>query len=233
MIGEDPDTAAAGSAARAGRAKAARTTAAAAAAAAAGSRCCAPELLQRDAEVSAAQFAIQKHTRLLELEKRRLRDLSDASLRAQAEYEDKRSRYAFNKPNIRKEFHQAEQQIHLLEDRVAFAASKHNTEISFAAELRLAIDKQRKERLSLEQAHLLLTKEAAAQQSELHAIKQQIAELQQQEQQALQTKRKLYQERDKERAEFKQTLEKKQQVLKQHVRKNKYKHKLQQQQQQN
>ncbi|CDJ59552.1 hypothetical protein, conserved, partial [Eimeria maxima] len=175
-----------------------------------------PPSVSKDAELAAVQIAIEKTTRLLELEKRRLWDLSDASERAQAEYNEKRTRYCFNKAETSKEFYQAEQQIHLLENRVAQATSKHNTELCEIAELRVAIDKHRKDRLSLEQLQLVLTKEAAAQETELHAVKQQIQTLQQEEQQALQDKKQLRKIQDKERTEFKQILQKKQQILKSH-----------------
>ncbi|XP_026190617.1 uncharacterized protein LOC34623523 [Cyclospora cayetanensis] len=173
---------------------------------------------KNDESLAAVQAAIEKTTRKLELEKRKLQDLADASDRAQAEYDDKRVRYSFNKADALKDFEKAEQHVRMLENRVAQAASKHNMVISAVSDIRTTIDKHRKDRLSLEQVHRYLAKELEQKEKELRTLKVKLETAQKEEQTALTWKAQLIQTNEKERQEYRRVAAAKERDLREHDR---------------
>lgn len=170
-----------------------------------------------DENLAAIQAAIQRTTRRLELEKRKLHDLADASEKAQAEYDEKRTLYSFNKADALQEFVKAERHLRLLENRVAQETSRHNIALSAVSELRTNIDKHRKDRMSLDQAHRYLVREIEAREEELNSVKEEMAAQRDEEKQALSWKERICEIREKEREEFKKITMEKEKVLKDHV----------------
>lgn len=173
--------------------------------------------LGSDESLALIQGTVERTTRKLELEKRKLHQLSGALEKAQAEYEEKRTKYSFNKTDALQEFGKAEKHLRLLENRFAQETSKHNIAMSAVAELRSSIDKHRKDRISLDQVNRYLTKEIEMRENELKAVKEEMAAQQDEEQQALCWKERIGGIREKEREEFKRITIEKERVLKDHV----------------
>lgn len=175
------------------------------------------QCLGSEDQLSRIQDAVERTTRRLELEKRKLHDLSEASRKAQAEYDDKRTRYSFNKADVQLEFRRAEEHLKLLENRVAQATSKLNIANAGMVDIRKCIDKNRKDRISLMQVYRHLKREASERQEELNAIKESLDAMQEYEQQVISRKEHLWKIREAERADFRKMCSEKEQTLKEQV----------------
>ncbi|KAL8271358.1 hypothetical protein Esti_004692 [Eimeria stiedai] len=175
-------------------------------------------LLGSEDSLALIQSSIERTTRKLEWEKRRLYDLSDALEKAQAEYDEKRTRYSYNKSDAMQELAKAEKHLRLLENRVAQATSKHNVVTSAIAKLRSSIDKHRKDRLSLDQLNRDLTREIQLKEFELKTLQAEMASQVDAEQQTLCRKGRIYEVREKEREEFRKLTTEKEQILRDHER---------------
>ncbi|KAL8451719.1 hypothetical protein Emed_001881 [Eimeria media] len=175
-------------------------------------------LLESEDSLALMQSSIERTTRRLELEKRRLYDLSDALEKAQAEYDEKRTRYSYNKSDAMQELSKAEKHLRLLENRVAQATSKHNVVTSAIADLRSSIDKHRKDRLSLDQVNRYLTREIQLKEIELKALQAEMASQVDEEQQTLSLKGRICEVREKEREEFRKLTIEKEKILRDHER---------------
>ncbi|KAL8440947.1 hypothetical protein Emag_007595 [Eimeria magna] len=175
-------------------------------------------LLESEDSIALMQSSIEQTTRRLELEKRRLYDLSDALEKAQAEYDEKRTRYSYNKSDAMHELAKAEKHLRLLENRVAQATSKHNIVTSAIADLRSSIDKHRKDRLSLDQVNRYLTREIQLKEFELKTLQAEMASQVDEKQQTLSLKGRICEAREKEREEFRKLTIEKEKIFRDHER---------------
>ncbi|KEP64830.1 UNVERIFIED_CONTAM: hypothetical protein HHA_202970 [Hammondia hammondi] len=157
-----------------------------------------------DEHVARLQAEIERTTRRLEMEKRKLHDLGENSRKAQHEFNDKRLRYSFNKADGIANARKAEKNLTQLENRLAQALVKFNSANDEINKVKATIDKHRKDRLSMEKVYRQVSRELADQAYQLNEVKEKVAQMQEWEQQTTKRMEELTKIQDQEREEFKE-----------------------------
>nr|PUA89429.1 hypothetical protein TGBR9_202970 [Toxoplasma gondii TgCATBr9] len=157
-----------------------------------------------DEHVARLQAEIERTTRRLEMEKRKLHDLGENSRKAQHEFNDKRLRYSFNKADGIANARKAEKNLTQLENRLAQALVKFNSANDEINKVKATIDKHRKDRLSMEKVYRQVSRELSDQAYQLNEVKEKVAQMQEWEQQTTKRMEELTKVQDQEREEFKE-----------------------------
>lgn len=154
--------------------------------------------------VARLQAEIERTTRRLEMEKRKLHELGENSRKAQHEFHEKRLRYSYNKANARVEAQKAEYNLTLLENRLSQALGKLNSANDEINKVKATIDKHRKDRLSMEKVYRQVAKELSHQTEQLNEVKEKVAQMQEWEHQTTKKMEELTKAKEQEREDFKE-----------------------------
>ncbi|PFH34588.1 hypothetical protein BESB_066210 [Besnoitia besnoiti] len=154
--------------------------------------------------VARLQAEIERTTRRLEMEKRKLHELGENSRKAQHEYNDKRLRYSFNKADARTKARKAEHNLIQLENRLAQALVKYNSANNEINTVKATIDKHRRDRLSMQKVFKQVSRELSEQAEQLNEMKERVVQMREWEQQTTKRMEELTKIQEQEREEFKE-----------------------------